>query len=116
MFFFVADWHALTTHYEDTSSVAENTLQIAMDWLSVGLDPNQSTIFVQSSVLEHAELHLLLSMISVSSLPRRFVGWTTAMVLMAGLRRAGGAVPSCVGPRRSADAHGVGHGPGSGRR
>jgi tryptophanyl-tRNA synthetase len=63
-FFFVADWHALTTHYEDTSSIAENTLQIAMDWLSVGLDPNKSTIFVQSSVLEHAELHLLLSMIT----------------------------------------------------
>jgi len=63
-FFFVADWHALTTHYEDTSSVAENTLQIAMDWLSVGLDPNKSTIFVQSRVLEHAELHLLLSMIT----------------------------------------------------
>jgi tryptophanyl-tRNA synthetase len=63
-FFFVADWHALTTHYEDTSSVAENTLQIAMDWLSVGLDPNKSTIFVQSSILEHAELHLLLSMIT----------------------------------------------------
>jgi tryptophanyl-tRNA synthetase len=63
-FFFVADWHALTTHYEDTSSVAENTLQIAMDWLSVGLDPDKSTIFVQSSILEHAELHLLLSMIT----------------------------------------------------
>jgi tryptophanyl-tRNA synthetase len=63
-FFFVADWHALTTHYEDTSSVAENTLQIAMDWLSVGLDPEKSTIFVQSSILEHAELHLLLSMIT----------------------------------------------------
>src|SRR6202012_327246 len=57
-------WHALTTHYEDTSSVAENTLQIAMDWLSVGLDPQKSTIFVQSSVLEHAELHVLLSMIT----------------------------------------------------
>ena len=63
-FFFVADWHALTTHYEDTSSVAENTLQIAMDWLSVGLDPNKSTIFIQSSILDHAELHLLLSMIT----------------------------------------------------
>src|SRR3984885_33733 len=63
-FFFVAVWHALTTHYEDTSSVAENTLQIAMDWLSVGLDPNKSTICVQSSILEHAELHLLLSMIA----------------------------------------------------
>ncbi len=63
-FFFVADWHALTTHYEDTSSVAENTLQVAMDWLSVGLDPAKSTMFIQSAVLEHAELHLLLSMIT----------------------------------------------------
>jgi tryptophanyl-tRNA synthetase len=63
-FFFVADWHALTTHYEDTSSIAENTLQVAMDWLSVGLDPKKSTLFIQSSVLEHAELHVLLSMIT----------------------------------------------------
>jgi tryptophanyl-tRNA synthetase len=63
-FFFVADWHALTTHYEDTSSIAENTLQVVMDWLSVGLDPAKSTLFVQSSVLEHAELHVLLSMIT----------------------------------------------------
>jgi tryptophanyl-tRNA synthetase len=63
-FFFVADWHALTTHYEDTSSIAENTLQVAMDWLSVGLDPAKSTLFIQSSILEHAELHVLLSMIT----------------------------------------------------
>ena len=63
-FFFVADWHALTTHYEDTSSIAENTLQVAIDWLSVGLDPEKSTLFVQSNVLEHAELHVLLSMIT----------------------------------------------------
>ncbi|MGC2420032.1 MAG: tryptophan--tRNA ligase [Candidatus Acidiferrales bacterium] len=63
-FFFVADWHALTTHYEDTSSVAENTLQVTMDWLSVGLDPAKATLFIQSSILEHAELHLLLSMIT----------------------------------------------------
>jgi tryptophanyl-tRNA synthetase len=63
-FFFVADWHALTTHYEDTSSVAENTLQVAIDWLSVGLDPEKSTLFIQSQILEHAELHLLLSMIT----------------------------------------------------
>ncbi|MDE3110653.1 MAG: tryptophan--tRNA ligase, partial [Acidobacteriota bacterium] len=63
-FFFVADWHALTTHYEDTSSIAENTLQVALDWLSVGLDPAKSTLFVQSSVLEHAELHVLLSMVT----------------------------------------------------
>jgi tryptophanyl-tRNA synthetase len=63
-FFFVADWHALTTHYEDTSSIAENTLQVAIDWLSVGLDPQKSTLFIQSSVLQHAELHVLLSMIT----------------------------------------------------
>jgi len=63
-FFFVADWHALTTHYEDTSSIAENTLQVATDWLAVGLDPAKSTLFVQSQVLEHAELHILLSMIT----------------------------------------------------
>jgi len=63
-FFFVADWHALTTHYEDTSSIAENTLQVATDWLAVGLDPAKSTLFVQSSILEHAELHVLLSMIT----------------------------------------------------
>ncbi len=63
-FFFVADWHALTTHYEDTSSISENTLQVAMDWLSVGLDPAKSTLFIQSSILEHAELYVLLSMIT----------------------------------------------------
>src|SRR5579863_8493838 len=63
-FFCVVDWHALTTHYEDTSSIAENTLQVATDWLAVGLDPVKATLFIQSSVLEHAELHLLLSMIT----------------------------------------------------
>jgi tryptophanyl-tRNA synthetase len=63
-FFPVVDWHALTTHYEDTSSIGENSYQITLDWLSVGLDPEKSTIFLQSSVLEHAELHLILSMIT----------------------------------------------------
>src|SRR6202522_3107698 len=63
-YFFVADWPALTTHYEDPSSIAENTLQVAMDWLAVGLDPQKSTLFVQSQILEHAELHVLLSMIT----------------------------------------------------
>src|SRR5271169_1763751 len=60
-FYFVADWHALTTHYADTSLIAQNTFAVTADWLSVGLDPEKSTIFVQSDVLEHAELHLLLS-------------------------------------------------------
>lgn len=63
-YFFVADWHALTTHYDDTSSIADNTLQVAIDWLAVGLDPEKSTLFVQSNILEHAELHVLLSMIT----------------------------------------------------
>jgi len=64
-FFFIADWHALTTHYaEDTQALAENTFQVAVDWLSVGLDPAKSIIFVQSQLLEHAELHLLLSMVT----------------------------------------------------
>jgi tryptophanyl-tRNA synthetase len=63
-FYFVADWHALTTHYADSSQVASNTLEVATDWLAVGLDPAKATIFIQSSVPEHAELHLLLSMIT----------------------------------------------------
>ena len=63
-FFFVADWHALTTHYADSSQVASNTLEVATDWLAAGLDPAKATLFIQSSVPEHAELHLLLSMIT----------------------------------------------------
>jgi tryptophanyl-tRNA synthetase len=63
-FFFAADWHALTTDYADPSEVAENTLGAVADWIAVGLDPERSVIFVQSMVPEHAELHLLLSMIT----------------------------------------------------
>ena len=63
-FYFVADWHALTSDYADTSAIAENSLQIAIDYLASGLDPAKSTIFLQSQVPEHAELHLLLSMIT----------------------------------------------------
>lgn len=64
-FYFVADWHALTTHYaEDTRQVPQNTLAIALDWLSTGIDPRKSTLFVQSRIPEHAELHLLLSMVT----------------------------------------------------
>src|SRR6185295_12447344 len=62
-FFTVVDWHALTTDYADPSAVRENILEVATDWLAVGLDPLRSTLFVQSLVPEHAELHLLLSMI-----------------------------------------------------
>jgi len=63
-FFFVADWHALTTDYQDTAKVRESTRDVLLDWLAAGLDPEQSTIFVQSRVPEHAELHLLLSMLT----------------------------------------------------
>jgi len=63
-FYFVADWHALTSDYADTSAIAENSLQITIDYLASGLDPAKSTIFLQSLIPEHAELHLLLSMIT----------------------------------------------------
>jgi tryptophanyl-tRNA synthetase len=63
-FFFVADWHALTSDYADTSQIAQNTMEIATDWLASGLDPAKCTMFIQSSVPEHAELQLLLSMVT----------------------------------------------------
>jgi len=63
-FFCVADWHALTTDYADTSHIKENSLEVALDWLAAGLDPEKSVIFIQSHVLAHAELHLLFSMIT----------------------------------------------------
>jgi tryptophanyl-tRNA synthetase len=63
-FFFVADWHALTTHYEDRSVVADSVWEMVIDWLACGINPAQARIFVQSRVKEHAELHLLLSMIT----------------------------------------------------
>jgi tryptophanyl-tRNA synthetase len=63
-FYFIADWHALTSDYSDTSAVAENTLQIMIDYLAAGLDPQKSVIFQQSVLPEHAELHLLLSMVT----------------------------------------------------
>src|ERR1700730_9195325 len=63
-FYFIADWHALTSDYADTSGVAENTLQIMIDYLAAGLDPQKSVLFQQSVIPEHAELHLLLSMVT----------------------------------------------------
>jgi tryptophanyl-tRNA synthetase len=60
--FFVADWHALTTHYDDPSIIESSTHEMVIDWLAAGLDPSQATIFVQSQVIEHAELFLLLGM------------------------------------------------------
>jgi tryptophanyl-tRNA synthetase len=63
-FFPIVDWHSLTTDYGDTASIRQNILEVATDWLAAGLDPARSALFVQSLVPEHAELHLLLSMIT----------------------------------------------------
>jgi len=67
-FFFVADWHALTTDYADTSNIKQYTIDMVLDWLAAGLDPEKCTIFIQSHVPQHAELHLLFSMVTS-------VGW-----------------------------------------
>lgn len=61
-YFFIADWHALTTGYEDTSDIKANINDMVIDWLSAGLDPEKCTMFLQSCIKEHAELHLLFSM------------------------------------------------------
>lgn len=62
--FFVADWHALTTDYESPGNVEKNAWEMVIDWLAAGIDPNQAMLFIQSQVPEHAELHLLLSMMA----------------------------------------------------
>jgi tryptophanyl-tRNA synthetase len=62
--FFVADWHALTTHYDDPGTIEQHVWDMVIDWLAAGIDPAQATLFIQSRVPEHAELHLLLSMIT----------------------------------------------------
>jgi tryptophanyl-tRNA synthetase len=67
-YFFVADWHALTTHYDDPTGIPESIREMVIDWLAAGINPGSATLFVQSRVPEHAELHLLLSMITP-------VGW-----------------------------------------
>ena len=66
--FMVADWHALTTHYDSTLGLENHVWEMVVDWLAAGVDPNQATLFIQSRVPEHAELHLLLSMVTP-------VGW-----------------------------------------
>jgi len=63
-FFFVADWHALTTHYDDSVNLEQHVIDMVIDWLAVGVNPGSAALFVQSRVPEHAELHLLLSMIT----------------------------------------------------
>jgi tryptophanyl-tRNA synthetase len=63
-FYFIADWHALTSEYERTEIVKQSTRDIIIDWISVGLDPKRSVFFIQSSIKEHAELHLIFSMVT----------------------------------------------------
>ena len=63
-FFFVADWHALTTHYEDPQIIGDSIMEMVIDWLAAGVNPANAKIFVQSEVPQHAELHLLLSMVT----------------------------------------------------
>ncbi len=63
-FYFAADWHALTTEYQDPEAIQESIREMLIDWLSVGLSPEKSVLFIQSKIKEHAELHLLLSMIT----------------------------------------------------
>ncbi|MCY3885770.1 MAG: tryptophan--tRNA ligase [Gammaproteobacteria bacterium] len=63
-FFFVADWHALTTSYNETENIEQNTYEMLIDWFASGVSPSASTVFVQSKVPEHAELHVLLSMVT----------------------------------------------------
>ena len=63
-FFFVADWHALTTHYEEAHVIADSVWDMVIDWLAAGVDPDAAQLFIQSRVPEHAELHLLLSMVT----------------------------------------------------
>jgi len=63
-FFFIADWHALTTDYADTSRIKENSVEVLLDWLAAGLDPDKCVMFIQSHIPAHAELHLLFSMIT----------------------------------------------------
>ncbi|MFO7954886.1 tryptophan--tRNA ligase [Thioalkalivibrio sp.] len=74
-FFFVADWHALTTHYEDPGDLQQHVTEMVIDWLAAGVSPGSATLFVQSRVPEHAELHLLLSMITPLGWLERVPTW-----------------------------------------
>ncbi|MER2555710.1 MAG: tryptophan--tRNA ligase [Thauera sp.] len=73
--FFVADWHALTTHYDTPEVIEGNVWEMLVDWLAAGVDPSQSTLFIQSRVPEHAELHLLLSMMTPLGWLERVPTW-----------------------------------------
>ena len=70
-FFFIADWHALTTAYKKTHELHDNIREVMVDWIALGLDPEKGTLFIQSRVKEHAELHLIFSMIT----PKSWLEW-----------------------------------------
>ncbi len=89
-FFEIADWHALTTGFDETDQMPERIEQLAVDWLASGLDPDRSVLFVQSQVMEHAELHLLLSMVTPVSWLERC---PTYKDQIANLRDSDGAGP-----------------------
>lgn len=82
-YFMVADFHALTTNYDDTGGIGENTYEMIVDWLACGVDPSQSTIFIQSQVKEHAEFHLLLSMITPLSWLERVPTYKETVEILA---------------------------------
>jgi tryptophanyl-tRNA synthetase len=77
--FFVADWHALTTHYEESEVIEDSVWQMVIDWLASGVNPGSATLFIQSRVPEHAELHLLLSMITPLSWVERVPSYKDLM-------------------------------------
>ncbi|MXX98519.1 MAG: tryptophan--tRNA ligase [Gammaproteobacteria bacterium] len=82
-FFFVADWHALTTHYDETENIEEHTMQMIIDWLACGISPSNAKLFIQSQVPEHAELQLLLSMITPLSWLERVPSYKDQQVKLA---------------------------------
>ena len=85
-FFFVADWHALTTKWDDTANIHTHTLEIAMDWLAAGVDPHKATLYVQSAIPEIAELHVLFSMFT----PVKWVETDPALKDLVQARKAQG--------------------------
>lgn len=79
-FFMIADWHALTNNYNDTSAIPENIRNQTLDWLAIGLDPEKATIFVQSAIKEHAELSLLLGMFTPLGMAERCTTWKDMVI------------------------------------